>query len=344
MDTKVEASMIRSINIAELAGIVKGRVVGSYDEKMRITGTCAVDRYVETKVSFIKNRKYGKMLNDLQHAVILVPEDLVELCEKNPQNVYIVVRDVLNSMMDIQDFFYKERFIFAQEGISVTAKIDKSAKIGSEVYIGENVYVGKNVVIGSRAKILHNSCLLDNVIVGSGTYIYPGVCIYAGCQIGDDCLIHSGTQISVDGFRFEQDMEQGLVRKWLHAGTVIIGNRVEIGANCTIDRATFEGDVTVLSNDVKLDDQVHIGHNAKIGARTLIAAQTCISGSVKTGQDVWIGAGVTISNGVTIGDRAKVLLNAVVASDVAEGEIVSGFYAMPHHQWKRVYTKLKEGA
>ncbi len=60
------------------------------------------------------------------------------------------------------------------------------------------------------------------------------------------------------------------------------------------------------------------------------------------GNDVWVGAGATISDHVSIGDRARVLLSAVVAYDVPEGEMVSGFYAMPHRQWKQVWRRLKE--
>ena len=342
MNSKIKTSMIKQVSLSELTSMVNGRVIGSISKEVRITGTCAINRYIENKVSYVKNMKYEKLVSDLRNAVILVPEDLVGLCERYPQNVYIVVRDILNSMMDLQDFFYRDQFTVTQEGISATAKLNPSAKIGDQVYVGENVYIGKNVVIGDQAKILHNSCLFDDVSIGSGTYIYPGVCIYRNCQIGDDCIIHSGARIGCEGFRFEQDIKQRSVRKWLHVGTVIVGNRVDVGANCTIARATFEGDATVLSDDVKLGDQVHIGHNVKIGARTLIAAQTCVSGSVKIGQDVWIGTGVTISDGVTIGNRARLLLNAVVAYDVDEDERVSGFYAMPHRQWKKAWKKLKE--
>ena len=189
---------------------------------------------------------------------------------------------------------------------------------------------------------MHNSVIFDDVVIGNGTYIYPNVCIYKNCEIGDDCIIHSGVQIGIDGFRFEQNSDQKSVRKMLHVGKVEIGDRVEIGANSTIDRATFQDSATILSDDVKIDDQVHIGHNAKIGARTCIAAQTCISGSVKIGEDVFVGAGVTVSDGVNIGNRAKLLLNAVVAYDVGEDEMVSGFYAMPHRQWKRAFKNFKK--
>ena len=334
--------MAREINIVELADILHGTIVGDFDREHLLVGTCPIDRYVEGKISFIRKTKYVEMLAQLKGAVIIAPEDLTRFCEKYPNNIYIIVKDAAASMMMIQEFFYSDQSIISEEGICQTARVHPSAEISRMSYIGENVFIGKDVIVGEGTKILHNSCILDHVVIGSGTHIYPGVCIYNNCQIGNDCLIHSGARIGPDGFRFEQDIDCGLVRKWLHVGNVIIGDRVEIGANCTIDRATFEDDATILADDVKLDDQVHIGHNAKILSRSLIAAQTCISGSVKVGEDVWIGAGVTISSGVHVGDRAKVLLNAVVAYDVAEGEMVSGFYAMSHRQWKHAWGRMKE--
>lgn len=343
MDRKIGRTATKEMTIAELADMVKGRIVGNPAPDLKINGTCAVDNYVPGKVTFVRNAKYAEMLRQLQNAVVLIPETLVEFCTKYPHNVYLVVEDVVNYIMDIQDLFYRDEFIIAEQGISPTAKIDDSAVIGNQVYIGEYTCIGKNVAINDRTKIMHHCCILDNVVIGSDTYIYPGVCIYKHCQIGSNCIIHSGVRIGVDGFRFEQNIELKEVQKLIHAGRAVIGDRVEIGANCTIDRAAFEDDATILSDDVKLDDQVHIGHNARIGGRTCIAAQTCISGSVKTGEDVWIGAAASISDGVKIGNRAKVLLNAVVAYDVRENEMVSGFYAMPHRQWKQVWRKLKEG-
>lgn len=342
MDNKIKAGVSKEISIAELARMVKGKVIGTFRGEMRVTGTCAIDKHVENRVSFVRNRKYGDMLADLQNAVILIPENLVEFCERYPQNVYIVVRDVLSAMMDMQDFFYGDHFLIAEEGISPAAKVDNSAKIGNRVYIGENVYIGANTFIGDGTKIMHNCCIFDNVVIGKGTYIYPGVCLYRNCQIGDDCIIHSGVRMGVDGFRFEQDMERKVARKIIHVGGVRIGSRVEIGANTAIERATFEGNMTIISDDVKIDNLVDVAHNAKIGARAVIATQSCIGGSARIGEDAWIGIGAAISNGLTIGDRARILLNAVVAYDVGEDEVVSGFYAMPHRQWKRAWRKLKE--
>lgn len=328
------------LSIIELAHRVKGIVAGNFDEGMKVTGTCAIDSYVENKVSFVKNGKYERFLAPLHNAIVLLPKNLAYCSEKYPRNTYIIVNNVDNAIIDLQDFFYISEFLITEKGISLTAKIHSTARIGKDVFIGENVYVGKNVVIGDTVKILHNSCIFDDVTIGNGTHIHTAVCLHRKCQIGNNCIIHSGVCVGDEGFRFEQDIEQKTVRKMLNVGRVIIGDRVEIGANSTIERATFSNDATILFDDVKLDPLCHIGHNVKIGARSIVA-QSGIGGSTIVGEDVWIGTGVTISNNLNIGNRAKILLNAVVAYDVSEGEMVSGFYAMPHKQWKRIYNKLK---
>ncbi|MFC1978763.1 UDP-3-O-(3-hydroxymyristoyl)glucosamine N-acyltransferase [Chloroflexota bacterium] len=334
--------MTNEISISELADKVGGTIKGSFNKEVVITGTCPIDDYAVGKVSFVKNKKYGQLLDSLENAVVLLPKDMEDLCDKYPENTYILVENVAYSMMDIQDFFYKGQFVIDKCGIYKTAQIDNSAQIGENVYIGGNVYIGENVQIGNRTKILNNSCILDHSVIGQNTYIYPNVCIYMNSEIGSDCIIHSGAQIGVDGFRFEQDKVQKKVKKMIHAGKVIIGERVEVGANSAIDRATFDGEATVILNDSKIDNLVHIGHNAIIGERTIIAAQSCIGGSDNIGEDVWIGIGATISNGLYIGDRAKVLINAVVAYNVAEDQIVSGFYAMPHDEWKSAWKRFKK--
>ncbi|MGB6874126.1 MAG: UDP-3-O-(3-hydroxymyristoyl)glucosamine N-acyltransferase [Dehalococcoidia bacterium] len=342
--TNEAEDMTREIGITELANRLNGTIAGNFDKELRLCGTCAVENYAENKVTFIRKTKYGELLAKLQNAVVLIPESLADLCEEHPQNTYIIVKDILNSIMDVQDFFYGGEIIMRYEGIAATANIDKSAKIGRHVYIGEYVCIGKNVVIGDNTKIMHNVSILDNVALGSGTLIYPGGCIYQGCRIGNDCIIDAGAVIGADGFRYEQFVEQKIVRKMLHVGVVMVGDRVEIGANTAIDRATFEGDATIISDDVKIDNLVHVAHNVKIGPRTVIIAQSCIGGSTKIGEDAWIGIGAAISNGLSIGNRAKVLLNAVVAYDVKDDEIVSGFYAMPHKQWKQIWAKWTEQA
>ncbi len=313
------------LDILQAAGIVGGRIAGTFDSKMLLKGASSIKNYQKDSITFVKNEEYAENLSLLKNAVVLIPDSLASLSEKYPSNTYIVVADLPKALLDLQDFFYAEK----------TRALD-------EAVIEDRVHLGKSVKIGKGTLISSGSYLANNVKIGENTIIYPNTYISANCVIGRSCIIHAGAQIGIDGFRFVQFPDQKTVRKMLHVGGVLIGDRVEIGANSTIARATFENDATLLEDDVKLDAQVHIGHNSRIGKRTLIAAQSCISGSVNIGEDVWIGAGVTVSNNVTIGDGVKILLNAVVAYDVPAAQVVSGFYAMPHLDWKKQYEKIRK--
>lgn len=330
------------IKIRQLARMVNGYLVGNYSADAYLNGTCSLTGYRPGRVTFVKNPEYGELLSFLENAVVLIPQNLAGLAKEYPNNVYLVVDNVYKALLDLQDLFYGKEQLDSKADIALITGIHNTARIADDASIGEFVYVGKGTVVESGAVIMKGATLMDNVRIGENTLVYPDVCVFPNSEIGKDCIIHSGAKIGIHGFRFVQFPELKEVRRMLHVGGVSIGDRVEIGGNSTVARATFEGESTVLDDDVKLDSQVHIGHNSRIGKRTLIAAQTCISGSVTIGEDVWIGAGVTISNTVRIGNRVKVLLNAVVAYDVGDNQVVSGFYAMPHREWKLVYQSHKK--
>jgi UDP-3-O-[3-hydroxymyristoyl] glucosamine N-acyltransferase len=326
-------------NICAVSAKVNGRIIGPISG-VQLHGTCPIDKYRSGFLSFVKNEKWSIHLAGLANAVVIIPEKLSFLGEKYPDNTYIVVEDVALALMDIQDLFYVNLPSNTFKGISPGAVISVKAEIGVQVNIADNVYILENCIIGDNVTIGPNTYIMDHVRIGEHTYIFGNVTIHPGTVIGRDCLIHFGAVIGTDGFRMEQDLRNKFVRKMTHAGFVYIGDNVEIGANDTIARATFENESTSIADYVKLDAQVHIGHNARIGTRSIIAAQSCIGGSAHIGEDVWVGTGANISNDVTIGDKAKILLNAVVAYDVPQGEMVSGFYAMPHRQWKTIWNRL----
>lgn len=328
--------MREELEIIDMIKFVRGRALGEVPPWIKIKGTCAIDNYVPNKVSFVKNQKYEPVLSGLKNAVVLIPESMTHVQEEYPQNIYIVVKDISNSLIDLQNFFYEDEESVRGTGISASAKIAPTANIGKRVFIDENVCIGENVVIGDDTRILANSVIMDRVSIGEGGLLYPGVTVYRKCTIGKQVILHSGARLGLDLFRYAPDNRRGTVRKMIEVGKVTIGDRVEIGANSVVCRATFEDSSTLIANDVKVADLVAIAHNVTIGSRTIIAAQTCICGSTRIGEDVWIGVGVSISNGLAIGDRAKLLINAVVTRNVADDEILSGFYAMPHRQWKQV--------
>lgn len=329
-----------SIGIEELAQMVNGRLIGTTTQKLN--GTCSINKYISGKITFIKNVRYGKMLEDLNNAVVLVPEGLREFAEKAPNNCYIIVDNVFESMMDLQDFFYNKAYEVKERSISPSAFIHPTASIGEKVYIGDHVHIGAYTSIGSGTRIYDSVFIEENVSIGKDCVLDPQVTIYHNCAIGNNCHFLSGTRIGIEGFRYEQNFDKKTVRKWIHMGKVIIGNNVDVAANSTIQRATYEDDATIIGDDVKIDSHAHIGHNCRVGERTIIAAFTCICGSTTIGKECWLGAGAKIAMGLKIHDRAKVLLNAIVVKDIPPGEVHSGFYAMPHREWKQLNQKWRE--
>ncbi|MCU0426795.1 MAG: UDP-3-O-(3-hydroxymyristoyl)glucosamine N-acyltransferase [Candidatus Kapabacteria bacterium] len=179
---------------------------------------------------------------------------------------------------------------------------------------------------GSQSEIYCSAAayIEDDVFIGDGTRIYAGSVVYRGVRIGRNCILHSNCVIGADGFGFEQD-ENGDWFKIAHLGGVSIGDAVEIGAGTCIDRGTF--DDTVVGDNVKIDNLVHIAHNCKIGRNTQITAQTMLAGSVSVGESVWLSPCSAVLNGITIGNEAFVGMSAVVVKDVAPESVVMGFPA-----------------
>src|SRR5262249_36222161 len=153
------------------------------------------------------------------------------------------------------------------------------------------------------------------------------VSIYRDVTIGDDVVLHSGCVIGADGFGFV--FHNGAYEKFPQVGRVEIGNRVEIGANCCIDRAALG--VTSIGDGTKLDNMVHVGHNCKIGRHVVVAAQTGFSGGVTVGDYAVIGGQVGI------GDKARIESRAILGSGsgvltskiVHAGEVMWGTPARP---------------
>ena len=189
----------------------------------------------------------------------------------------------------------------------------------------DNTSIGTGCTIGKFASIDAH-----NVVIGDGVVIEDFVRIGANRAIGNDTIIRSGTIIGGDGFQFMRF--PNTIGKVAHAGGVSIGAGVEMQAHCMIDKHIFGGD-TIIGNDAKLADGVHIAHCAKVGERCLVAAGAIILGSTVVGNDVWVGPGAIVSNELDVGDKAFITLGAVVTRNVGMGEKVSGNFAVPHDRF-----------
>jgi UDP-3-O-[3-hydroxymyristoyl] glucosamine N-acyltransferase len=187
--------------------------------------------------------------------------------------------------------------------------------------------------------IIHQSAVIEQgVKIGPFSVIGPGVTIGRGSQIGSNCHIQNasiglntciGSSVTIGGtgFGFENDDSTGEVLNFPHIGGVRIGDNVYIGSSTCIDRGSI-GD-TVVGDDTKIDNLVHIAHNVLIGSRCKIIALTVIGGSVKIGDNSWLSPGSVIRDWRTIGKNTVVGLGAVVVKDIEDGSVVVGNPAKP---------------
>jgi len=216
-------------------------------------------------------------------------------------------------------------------GLHKTAIVDATAQLGQGAAVGAFVQIGRDVRIGARARIASHVSIADGVEIGDDALILQGARIGARVRIGARFVCQPGAVIGSDGFSFvtpeksgveeiretlgvrDQLRDQSWVR--IHSlGTVEIGDDVEIGANCAIDRGTIRA--TRIGSGTKLDNLVHVGHNVEVGRDCLLCGQVGIAGSARIGDRVVMGGqcgvsdNIFVGNDVIAGGATKIFTNA----------------------------------
>ncbi len=294
-----------------------------------ITGAAGIRDAGEGHITFIAGKNYLKEIEHSRASAVLVPLDtpgmhVPLLRVKNPRLAFARA---------IEIFYCKP---YTPSGIS-----DRAA-IGTDVSIGRDCSIHPFAVLAERARIGNRVTIYPHVYVGQDSVIDDDSVIYANVSIGHHVavgkrvIIHSGAVIGSDGFGFVTD--GGRHHKIPQVGGVIIEDDVEIGANCSIDRATLGN--TLIKQGTKLDDQVHIAHNVTIGDHCLLAGRSAVAGSSTLGSHVVLAGGVGIGDHVSIGDRVVATAGSGIIHDIEPGQVVGGYYAMPHRDWLRVQAML----
>ena len=316
--------------LSKLADLVKGKIVG--DPTMVITGVSEIQNGRESTITFLGNIKYKKYLPTTGASAVVVPEE--SLLDNKPgivhHNPQLAIAKILG------EFTSKLRYT---SGVNETAYVDSKAKIGKNVTIGPFSVIEAGVIIGDDSNIGSHTVIDQKTSIGKNCKIFSNIHIYHGTNIGDNAIIHSGTVIGSDGFGFVTD--QDINHKIPQNGYVIIGNDVEIGANCAIDRGTI-GD-TIIEDQCKLDNHVHLAHNVRLGKGCLLTAAVTIAGSVEVGEFCIFAGHVGVAPHVKIGARSVLAAKTGVSKSLTGGKVYAGMPAREireQHKREAVYLEV----
>jgi UDP-3-O-[3-hydroxymyristoyl] glucosamine N-acyltransferase len=226
-------------------------------------------------------------------------------------------------------------------GIHPSAVIDPSAVVGMGSHVGPHVVVGADVVIASGCTIHANVVLYDDVQIGEGCELHAGAVLHPGSRLGRGCVVHSNAVIGSEGFGFVPTANGW--RKMPQTGLVVLEDGVEVGCGSTVDRPSV-GETRIGAGS-KIDNLVHIGHGVTTGKGCALAAQVGIAGGARLGNGVILAGQVGLANKAVMGDRSIASSKSGVHGEVAPGEVVSGYPAIPNRLWLRcsaAFNKLPE--
>ena len=322
------------VDLAKACGAELG--VEIISEQSVITGAAPIESAMDGNVSFVDNPKYLKHLQETKATAVFCspkhvdqfPDHVVPLCHDRPYKAYAQALELLYPTA------------LRPQPVTGVGGVSDKAFISDNVSLEDNVTIEAGAVVGEGAAIGSGSVLLPGAVIGAGVQIGRNVTIGANASvmnalIGDNVIIHNGVQIGQDGFGFA--MGAGGHHKVPQIGRVIIQDRVEIGANSTVDRGANRD--TVIGEGTKIDNLVQIGHNASIGRHCVIVGLAGISGSATLGDYVVVAGQAGIVGHTKVGDGAQVGGGSGVHGDVAPGERVMGYPAIKASTWMRQAAK-----
>lgn len=289
------------IPVREIAEKIGATLIG--DDSLIATGINEIHQVQPGDITFVDVRKYFDKSLKSDASIILINEKAK--CPKG--KALLLCEDPFTAYNDI--ILEHRPFQPAKANISETAEVDPTAILEPNVVIGHHVRIGKH------------------------TYIQSNTVISEHTIIGDYVTIQAGALIGTDAFYFKRT-EEGY-QPWRSGGRVIIEDRVQIGAGCTINKGV-SGD-TVIGAGTKLDCQVHIGHDVVIGKNCLFAAQVGIGGNTVIGNDVILYGQAGIAQNLIIGDKAVVSAKAGVSKNLEGGKL---YFGLPAAEARTAYKEL----
>jgi UDP-3-O-[3-hydroxymyristoyl] glucosamine N-acyltransferase len=318
-----------ALSLEEVLRLTQAHALGS--PPARFTGIRTLEEAGPGDISIYSSPRYRKAFEATRAGAVLAPEATPEAAH----TALLLVANptlALARLLDVA-FPVPRRWI----GIAEGARVDAGTRVAEEVSIHAGAFVGPGCEIGRFVTLHPGATVMENCQIGEGCDLFPHVVLYPGTVLGRGVRIHAGSVIGSDGFGYVHDGRNHV--KVPQVGRVRVEDGVEIGACCTVDRATL-GE-TVIGAGTKMDNLVQIGHNVVIGKQCVIVAQAAVAGSTRLGDGVVLGGQSGISGHLHLEDGARVAGGSGVTNGVEAGATVSGYPAMPHRDWLRLNALLR---
>jgi UDP-3-O-[3-hydroxymyristoyl] glucosamine N-acyltransferase len=318
---------------AHLAKLVCGDVVG--DPARTVHDVAPLHTAGPTTCTFLAHKRHVQALPQSQAGIVLVGRATFAALPdtaRATQSTLIVCADATWAMAHVASALWQAPTL--AQGISPHACIDPTAKIHPLAHIGPGAIVAAHAQIGADAQIGAQAFVGEHACVGARSVMHPGARLLWGCELGAHCILHTGCVVGSDGFGFAKNPHGPDHVKVPQMGTVWVGDHVDIGANTTIDRATFGA--TRIGAGCKIDNLVQIGHNVVLGEHCIVVSQSGIAGSTTVGDHVVIGAQAGVVGHVHIASGTILAARAGVISTIEQPGVYAGLPAMAHKAWLRM--------
>jgi UDP-3-O-[3-hydroxymyristoyl] glucosamine N-acyltransferase len=315
----------------DIAALLHGVVEG--DPEVGVNDVSKIEEGREGTLAFLANPKYESYIYSTRASIVLVDEAFAPARPVSCTLIRVAsAYDAFASLLQLYD-----DMLSRPSGIEQPVYIGEGATLGESPYIGAFAYIGKGAKIGNRVSIYPHAYIGEGAEIGDHTIIYSGVRIYARCRVGASCILHSGAVIGADGFGFAPDGEG--YKKIPQIGNVVIEDRVEIGANACIDRATMGS--TVIREGVKLDNLVQVAHNVVVGRNTVMAAQSGLAGSTKLGEHCVIGGQAGVVGHLSLADGTHLTAQSGISVNTKANAIMRGSPAFDIAKYQRCYVLFR---
>lgn len=310
----MSGSKKKQFSIKYISEYIDASIDGDVD--LEINKISTIEDAEHGSITFLANSKYNKLIDTTKASAVVVKSKI----KTNKNITFLVCEDPYLAYAKISKLFSNEED-FHRGKIKNNTFIHDSAVLKDGSVIGPNVFIG------------------ENCIIGENTVIYPNTTLLRDVSIGDNCKIHPNAILGSDGFGFAPSRDG--YKKIEQLGSLVIGDNVEVGAGCTIDRGAISD--TIIGNGVILDNQVHIAHNVRLGNNSAIAASCAIAGSTRIGNNFKMGGLSGVLGHLEICDDVSVGAHTLITKSIkSSGNYIGIMPAQHYSNWSKSAVFIKK--